>query len=147
MEVVLLEDVKGLGTRGANVRVADGYARNFLIPRRLAIQATGRAAAVYQELERQRSVKENLTRKAAEELAARLASVQLTISASANEEDTLFGSITEADVAEALRKAGHAVDKHQVELEEHIKRLGVYDVAVQLHGDVRANVKVWVVRP
>lgn len=147
MDVVLLEDVKGLGNKGSSVRVADGYARNFLLPRKMAIASTSKAAAVYKELERQREIKDNLVLKGAQEQAARLAGVQVTISAPANEEDTLFGSITNADIAEALAKDGHRVDKHAIELEDHLKKLGVYDVAVRLHAGVAASIKVWVVRP
>ncbi len=146
MEVTLLEDVDGLGAKGANVRVAEGYARNYLLPRRLAIRTTAKAAAIYAELERQRSLQERMTIKAAQEEAARLSGVQVNISAEANEEDTLFGSITNADIAEALGKAGHPVDKRRVVLDEHLKRLGAYDVVVRLDAGVTATIKVWVVR-
>jgi large subunit ribosomal protein L9 len=146
MEVLLLDDVEGLGAKGANVRVADGYARNYLLPRRLAIRLSPKASQVYQELERQRSLRERNLLRQAEEEAARLAAVQVTIPAQANEEDTLFGSITSADVAEALARAGHPVDKRQIEMEDHMKRLGVYDVTVRVRGGVTAAVKVWVVR-
>jgi large subunit ribosomal protein L9 len=139
--------VKGLGDKGSSVRVADGYARNFLLPRKMAIASTSKAAAVYKEIERQREVKNQLVVKAAQEEAARLAGVQVTISAPANEEDTLFGSITNADIADALAKEGHRVDKRAIELEDHLKKLGVYDIPVHLYAGVTATIKVWVVRP
>jgi large subunit ribosomal protein L9 len=146
MEVMLLDDVNGLGTKGASVRVADGYARNYLLPRKLAIVVSPKAAQVYQEVERQRALRDKLALKTAEEEAKRLNAAQVTISVQANEEDTLFGSITNADIAAALERAGQPADKHRIELEEHIKKLGVYDVPVRLHAGVAASVKVWVVR-
>jgi large subunit ribosomal protein L9 len=146
MELILLDDVEGLGSRGASVRVADGYARNFLLPRKLAIPITAKSAAVYKEMERQRAVRENLALQAAQQEAARLGALQVNIAAPANEEDTLFGSITNADVAAALEKAGHPVDKRRIEMADHIKKLGAYDVTVRIHAGVSATIKVWVVR-
>ena len=147
MEIILVEDVTGVGQKGAVVNVKPGYARNYLLPRKLAIPATANAANLYQELQRQRTMQEDKRLAAARQLAARFVGVEINIPAAANEEDTLFGSVTETDIAEALTKAGHRVDKHQVELAEHIKQLGLYDVTVRIYGDVAAAVKVWVVRP
>ena len=146
MNVILLEDMKGVGAKGSLVNVKPGYARNYLLPRRLAIPAGTRAANLYQELERQKQVREDKRVARAREEAARLDGFEINLPAQANEEDTLFGSITNADVADALTKAGHPVDKRRVELEEHIKQLGRYDVPVRFHGGVTATVKVWVVR-
>ena len=147
MNVILLEEMKGLGARGALVSVKPGYARNYLLPRRLAIPAGTRAANVYQELQRQHEVQDEkrLTRARAE--AAKLEGVEINIPAQANEDDTLFGSVTDADIADALARAGHAVDRQQIELEEHLKQLGHYDVPVRFHAGVTATVRVWVVRP
>ena len=147
MEIILVEDVTGVGQKGAVVNVKPGYARNYLLPRKLAIPATANAANVYKELQRQRSMQEDKRLNAAREAAARLSGVEVNISAAANDEDTLFGSVTEADIAEALAKAGHRVDKSRLHLAEHIKQLGLYDVTVRIYGDVTAAVKVWVVRP
>ena len=147
MEIILLEDVKGLGDKGALVNVKPGYARNFLLPRKLAIHATSNATNLYRELVRQREVQEDRRIAAAREHAARLQGVEVNIPAAANEEDTLFGSVTETDIAEALAKAGHPVDRSKIHLDEHIKQLGKYDVAVRIYGEVSATVKVWVVRP
>ena len=147
MEIILLEDVEGLGDKGVLVHVKPGYARNFLLPRRLAITATGNAANLYRELQRQRGVQEDRKLAEAREVAAKLQGVEVNIPAAANEEDTLFGSVTETDIAEALAKAGHKVDKHKIQLPDHIKQLGLYDVTVKIYGDVTATVKVWVVRP
>jgi large subunit ribosomal protein L9 len=146
MDVILLEDMKGVGAKGAVVHVKSGYARNFLLPRKLAIPAGSRAANLYQELERQRTVREERVVAEARAEAAKLEGVEVNIPAQANEEDTLFGSITNLDVAEALEKAGHAVDRLAIELDDHIKQLGRYEVKVRDRGGVHATVKVWVVR-
>lgn len=147
MQVILIEEMKGLGEKGATVNVKPGFARNYLLPRRLAILAGSKSANLYKELDRQRDIKEQRIIAEAQSRADRLRGVEVNIPAAANEEDTLFGSITAADVAEALAKAGHTVDKHQVDLEEHIKQLGKYDVTIKVHPAVTAVVKIWVVRP
>ena len=146
MDVILLEDLEGLGAKGSLVHVKPGYARNYLLPRRLAISAGQKAANLYQELERQRLAQSDKRVAQARQEAAKLEGVEVNIPAEANEEDTLFGSVTSTDVAEALAKAGHPVDKRRIELPEHIKQLGRYDVPVRIFQDVAATVKVWVVR-
>ena len=146
MDVILLEDLKGLGDKGALVHVKPGYARNYLLPRRLAIETGTGAARLYQELERQTSIQAERRIAEARSEASKLEGVQVNIPAQANEEDTLFGSITNTDVADALARAGHVVDKRQIEMPEHVKQLGVYDVAIKFFGGVTATVKVWVVR-
>ena len=147
MEIILVEDVTGVGQKGAVVNVKPGYARNYLLPRKLAIPATANAANLYKELQRQRTMQEDKRVTAARQVAARLTGVEINIPAAANEEDTLFGSVTETDIADVLTRSGHRVDKFQVQLPDHIKQLGLYDVTVRIYGDVTANVKVWVVRP
>ena len=146
MEVILLEDLKGVGAKGATVSVKPGFARNFLLPRRLAITTGSRAANLYQELARQKVAQHDKQIAAAKAEAAKLDGLQVNIAAQANEEDTLFGSITNADVADALKAAGHEVERRRIEVPEHIKQLGSYDVSVRYHGGVMATVKVWVVR-
>lgn len=146
MDVILLEDLKGVGAKGALVHVKPGYARNYLLPRRLAIAAGANASNLYRELARQREVHEERRIVQARAEAAKLDGVEVNIPAQANEEDTLFGSITNADIADALERTGHAVDKKQIELEEHLKQLGRYEVPVKFFGGVTATVKVWVVR-
>ena len=146
MEVILLEDMKGVGARGQLIQVKPGYARNYLLPQRLAIPAGTKAANLYKELSRQRQVQDDKRVLVARAEAAKLEGVEVNIPAQANEEDTLFGSITNADVADALAKAGHVVDKRQIDLPDHVKQLGVYDVPVKFFGGVTATVKVWVVR-
>jgi len=146
MDVILLEDLKGVGTKGSMVHVKPGFARNYLLPRKLAIPAGDKAANLYQEIERQKKLKEDRLVTQAREQASRLEGVEINIPAQANEEDTLFGSVTNDDVADALAKAGYPVDKHQIELEDHIKQLGRYEVPIRFFGGVTAAVKVWVVR-
>src|SRR5262245_38357091 len=146
MQVILLEELKGVGAKGATVNVKPGYARNYLLPRRLAIPAGTRAGNLYQELERQRAAQAEKKMAEARAEAARLEGVEINIPAQANEEDTLFGSITSGDVAEALARAGHVIDKRWIEMDEHIKQLGRYDVIVRYTAEVTATVRVWVVR-
>jgi large subunit ribosomal protein L9 len=146
MEVILLEDLAGVGAKGATVNVKPGYARNFLLPRRLAISSGTRAANLYQELERQNRIQQDKLVAIARAAAARLEGVEVNVPAQANEEDTLFGSVTSADVAVALAGAGHTVDKRMIEMDDHIKQLGRYDVTIKVGSGVTATVKVWVVR-
>jgi large subunit ribosomal protein L9 len=146
MEIILIEDLKGVGTKGSTVNVKPGFARNYLLPRRLAIPTGTKAANLYQELERQKDLQSDKLMAAARAEAAKVDGLSVNISAQANEEDTLFGSITSADVADALKAAGHAVDKRRIEMDDHIKQLGNYDVSVRYYGGVTATVKVWVVR-
>ena len=146
MEVILKTEVPKLGGRGDVVKVAAGFARNYLLPRRLAIPIGNKAANLYKELERQKSVQGDKLMAAARAEAAKVDGFQINIAAQANEEDTLFGSITNADVADALKAAGHDVERRRIEVPEHIKQLGSYDVAIKYYGGVTATVKVWVVR-
>jgi len=146
MELILLEDLKGVGAKGATVNVKPGFARNYLLPRRLAIPTGSKAANLYQELERQKAKQSEKQIAAARADAAKIDGFSINIPAQANEEDTLFGSITSTDVAEALAAAGHVVDKRRIEMDEHIKQLGNYDVTIRYFGGVTATIKVWVVR-
>ena len=147
MDVILLEDLKGVGSKGATVHVKPGYARNYLLPHKLAIPAGSKAANLYTEVQRQREQRDQKQVALARAEAERLQGVEINIPAAANEEDTLFGSITQGDIAEALAHAGFKVDRLQVELEEHIKQLGKYDIPIRVHQDITATVKIWVVRP
>ena len=147
MQVILLEDLEGLGARGATVNVKPGHARNYLLPRKLAIPATSKAGNLYQELARQKEAqREKLVLQARAE-AAKLEGLEINIPAQANEEDTLFGSVTGTDVADALSAAGHSIEKRRIEMpEETIKQLGRYEVQVRFMPEVAATVRVWVVR-
>lgn len=146
MEVILLDDLKGVGQKGSTVNVKPGFARNYLLPHKLAIPIGSKAANLYEELARQKATQMDKLVDAAKAEAAKIDGLQVNIAAQANDEDTLFGSITNADVAEALKAAGHDVERRRIDVPDHIKTLGNYDVTVKYYGGVTATVKVWVVR-
>jgi large subunit ribosomal protein L9 len=146
MKVILKADIERLGKIGDVVTVATGYARNFLMPRALAFEATPNNLAGI-EVEKKRYAKTQVkARQEAEGLAARLGALSLTIRQPAGESDRLFGTVTTMDIAAALEKEGITLDKRQITVEEPIKTLGVYTVPVKLAPEVTASLKVWVVR-
>ena len=146
MQIILKERLEKLGQPGDVVTVKPGYARNYLIPKGLAFEAT---EANLRRIERERA---QLMKRAEEELtaarkqASAVEGISVTFTARAGEEGKLFGSITAADIAEKLAEQGVAVDRRQVQLEEPLKALGVYTVPVRLHADVRPEIKVWVIK-
>lgn len=145
MEVILREDVKTLGRAGELVRVKPGYARNYLLPRGLAYEATeGNKKRIVAET-RARASRDQAERAEAERRAAALGAVSLTLAGKAGEEGKLFGSITAQDIADALAREGHEVDRRRIELEHPIKTLGHHTVAVRIHPEVHAEVQVSVV--
>lgn len=145
IEVILREDIKTLGKAGALVRVKPGYARNFLLPRGLAYEATeGNKKRIAGE-QKARVAAAAAERSAAEAVAARLREVKLTISAKAGEEGKLFGSVTSQEIADQLLAAGHEVDKRKIELEHPIRQLGHHSVTIRVHHEVQAEVSVDVV--
>jgi len=146
MDVILREDVEKLGQAGQVVSVKDGYARNFLLPRGLAYQATDGNRRRLDAEQRQRARKVEAEVSGARDVAAKLETVSLSFSMKAGEGDKLFGSVTAADIAERLAAEGLKVDRKHIELEEPIKALGVYKVPVRLHPDVKPEVRVWVVK-
>jgi len=146
MELLLKQNIEHLGRIGDVVKVKSGYARNYLLPRGLAVMVTKSNVA---EIERARALAmaEETKRVAGlRDLAAKLAEASVTIEGRANAEGHLFGSVTNSNVAAALREKGLAVEDKQVRLENPLKEIGVYDVAVHLHADVESKVKVWVVQ-
>ena len=144
MKVVLRQDVDNLGDRGQVVNVAPGYARNFLLPRGLAFEASEGNKKRIENEQKAKLVRASAEKSEAQALATRLAAVHLTIKAKAGEGDKLFGSITTADLADALEKAGFAIDKRKIELEHPLKQLGFHSVAIRLHPEVHAEFKVTV---
>jgi large subunit ribosomal protein L9 len=145
IELILREDVQSLGKAGELVRVKPGYARNFLLPRGLAYEATeGNKKRIAGET-RARAARQATERSEAEATAARLGALELMLSGKAGEEGRLFGSVTAQDVADALARAGHPVDRRRIELEHPIKTLGPHTVAVRLHSDVHAEVRLTVI--
>ena len=145
MEVILREDIKTLGKAGELVRVKPGYARNYLLPHGLAYEATeGNKKRIAAET-KARSVRLQSERAGADREAATLSGVQLRLAGKAGEEGKLFGSITAQDIAEELGRQGHTVDRRRIELEHPIKTLGAHTVAIRLHPEVHAEVRVQVV--
>jgi len=145
MEVILREDVQSLGKAGDLVKVKPGYARNFLLPKGLAFEATeGNRKRILAE-SKARQARMTQERGAAEAGAAKLSGVTVTLARKAGEGDRLFGSITAQDIADALASAGHEVDKRKIELEHPIKSLGTHTVPVRLHAEVQADIRVTVV--
>ena len=145
MQVILREHVDNLGRRGEIVKVADGYVRNYLLPRKLALLAT---EGNKKQIERERGkfvVKEAEEQKVAEAMAERLGALDIAIAKKVGETEALYGSVTTADIAEALAAKGVEIDRRKLHLSEPIKRLGEFDVPVRLHPDVTAHVKVRVV--
>ena len=145
MEVILREHVDNLGRRGEVVKVADGYARNYLLPRKLALLAT---EGNKQQIERERAkfeAREQEEKKGADTLAARMTGIELEIARKVGETEVLFGSVTSSDVADALIAKGFEVDRRKLNLPEPIKKLGEYDVPLRLHRDVTVPIKVKVV--
>ncbi len=146
MKVVLREDVDSLGHKGDIVEVADGYARNFLVPRGLAMKASKGVVAQAEAMRRNRSARDERERAGAEEIAGRLSATRVTVTARAGEGGKLFGSVTSSDVAEAIAAAASAeIDRRSVQLDEPLKELGEVEVPVRLHPDVTATVTVEVV--
>src|SRR5882672_1101968 len=146
MDVILREDIEKLGVRGEVVNVATGYARNFLLPKRLAVAATDANKKIVEQERQSHLRKEAKQKTEAEDLSKMLNGVSVTISQKAGENDQLFGSVTSKDVAEALERKNFTVDRRKIQLDEPIKQLGEHKVAVRLHKDVSAEVTVNVVR-
>jgi large subunit ribosomal protein L9 len=145
MEVILREHVDNLGQRGEIVKVADGYARNYLLPRKLALLATdGNKQRIAKERVKFEAV-EAEERKIADAMAARMNNLELQISRKVGETEALYGSVTSSDVGEALAKKGFEVDRRKIQLQEPIKRLGEFDIPIKLQRDVTATIKLKVV--
>ncbi|MES2177295.1 MAG: 50S ribosomal protein L9 [Gemmatimonadota bacterium] len=146
MEIILRQAVESLGHPGDVVTVKNGYARNFLLPRGYAYEATpGNLKRIAAERSRLEAA-ENERRDSAATLAKRLEEVQLTFSARVGEEGKLFGSVTSADIAEQLAAQGFNIEKRLIDLHDPIKALGVYRVPVKLHADVKPEIRVWVIK-
>jgi large subunit ribosomal protein L9 len=142
MEVILKEDVANLGHRGDVVKVADGYGRNFLLPRKLALQATLANKAVIETMKTAAARRSASEKVVAEQLLAKLAPVVLSFTRKSGENGQLFGSVTSVDIAADLEAKGFEVDRRKIQLAEPLKTLGNYDVAIKLHREVTAHIKV-----
>jgi large subunit ribosomal protein L9 len=146
MDVILRQAVEKLGNPGDVVAVSAGFARNYLIPRGIAVEATtGNKKRIEQERQRLEA-EESQRRESASEVAQRLEQVSLTFSARVGDEGKLFGSVTAGDIVQQLESQGYRIEKRQVDLHEPIKSLGVYRVPIRLHADVKPEIKVWVIK-
>jgi large subunit ribosomal protein L9 len=146
MEVILREDVDKLGHRGQVVKVTPGYARNFLLPRRIAVAANASNKKIVEQEREAYLRREAKVQNDAQDLGKLLAGVEVTIAQKAGENEQLFGSVTVADLAAALEKQGYNIDRKKIQLAEPIKTLGDFKVAVKLHKEVTVDVPVHVVR-
>ena len=146
MDVILREDVEKLGTRGQMVKVSPGYARNFLLPKRLAVEASESNKKIVEQ-ERQAHLRREAKEVSdASDLGKMMADVSVTISQKAGENDQLFGSVTSKDIAEALEKQGYTIERRKIVLDEPIRTLGDFKVPLRLHREVTAEITVHVVR-
>jgi large subunit ribosomal protein L9 len=146
MEVILREDIEKLGNRGEVVKVAPGYARNFLLPKKLAVQATGANKKIVEQERQSHLRKEAKHKTEAEDLSKLLTGVSVTIAQKAGENDQLFGSVTSKDVGDALAAKNFTIDRRKIQLDEPIKQLGEFKVPVRLHKDVTAEITVVVTK-
>jgi large subunit ribosomal protein L9 len=146
MKIILKEDLESLGKCGEVIQVKDGYARNYLFPKNLAIPATKGNLSSIEEITRQKKFRDEKKKKGEEKLKSDLEKISITAEVKVGEEDRVFGSVTSQNIAELLKEQGFEIDKRRIDLEEPIKALGVYTVPVKIHGDVVANLKLWVVK-
>ncbi len=146
MKIILKNDLELLGKAGDVVEVKRGHARNFLIPKGLALEATPSNLKIFQEEHKLQEVKTKRHIKEASELADRLGKISVTAAVQVGEEDKVFGSVTSQNIADLLKEAGFEIDRRKIVLDEPLKSLGVYDVPIKLHAEVDAKIKVWVVR-
>ena len=147
MKVILLEDIATLGKTGDMVNVKEGYARNYLLPRKLAIAATPKSLRAFEHQKRLAQSKIRKNKTDAQKLAEKLESLSLTIPQKVGEEDKLFGAVTSITIADILKEQEAIdIDKRKIELAEPIKRLGIYTIPIRVHPDITANLRVWVVK-
>ena len=142
MQIILQEDVEKLGNRGQVVEVTEGYARNFLLPRKLALEASPGNMKRLEKMRAAFAKKEAIEKGDAQKLAELLASVSLEVARKSGESDQLFGSVTTADISDALAAQGYTIDKRKIQLAEPIKLIGNFEIPIKLHREVVANVKL-----
>ncbi|NCO83710.1 MAG: 50S ribosomal protein L9 [Nitrospirae bacterium] len=145
MKVILKEDVKNLGKMGDIVNVAEGHARNFLIPQKLAVEAITKNIKALELQKKVIQKKANKEKNSAQALSEKIAALNLTIKAKAGEEEKLFGSITSMDIAAELKNEGIDIDKKKISIDEPIKRLGAYTVGVKVHPDITTQLNITVI--
>ena len=146
MKVIMTETLDHVGDAGEIVEVKPGYARNYLLPRRLALVASTGNMAVYEEVKTRRGAQAAREKREAEERAEVLSKASITIAVAVGEEDRIFGSVTNQQIADLLKDQSFDIDRRTIQLDEPIRALGVYDVPIRVHPEVEATVKVWVVK-
>jgi large subunit ribosomal protein L9 len=146
MKVILRQDIPELGAAGDTIEVKTGYGRNFLLPRNLAIRATRANLRAIDEIRKQKMLQERKRRREAEIIKEKIEKLSLSFEVLVGEEDKLYGSVTNADVAEMLDKEGIIIDKRAIELEVPIKVLGVYTIPIKIDKDVTAQLRLWVIK-
>jgi len=146
MKVILRQDYEPLGKIGDVVEVKDGYARNFLIPKKIVYPATPGSLRAVEEEKKRLQAKIHRERKSAELLATELEKVSVTITAEVGEEDRIHGTVTTQMIADALLEKGYEIDKRKIEIDEQIRTLGIFTAKIKLHPEVIAQIKVWVVK-
>jgi len=146
MKVILKEDITTLGNCGDVIAVKDGYGRNYLLPRNLAIEAKRGNLRAIEEVKKQKRLHDNKKKREAERIKEKLEKISCTAEVLVGEEDKVFGSVTSSTIAELLTEKGFKIDRRRILLEEPLKALGVYTVGVKVESEVIANLKVWVVK-
>ena len=146
MEVILSKDIQTLGKLGEVVKVKNGYARNYLLPRKLAYVATPSNLKRIEQQEKKNIAQRELAKKEAQELAEKLSKVSCTLSVEVNDLDKLYGAIAETDIAKALEIEGFMIDKKDIVIEKPIEELGIFDVDINLHSGVTAKIRLWVTK-
>ena len=146
VEILLMQDVKDLGTEGQVVRVTEGFARNFLVPKKLGAPVTDATRRQFAKLQKVREIERKAAEDKARAFAAEIEKGSYTISMKVGEGEKLFGSVTSGDIVKVIAAQGFEVEKHAVQIENPIKELGVYEVKVKVHPTVDAVIKVWVVQ-
>ncbi len=145
-KVILLKDVDNLGKSGDVVSASEGYARNFLFPRGIALSATEQNIKVAEVNRKQKTEAMEKEKQEAAKLADAISKISCTIAVEAGKDDKLFGSVTSADIQKALEAEGINVDKKKIELKDHITQIGIFQIPIKLHQEITANLKLWVVK-
>lgn len=146
LDIILLKDKEKLGEAGDTVEVADGFARNYLIPQGFALKATDSNIKKFKEIERQRNIREERKKEQSKELAEQIKSLSITIPVKVGEQEQVYGSVTQQDIAEQIQDKGYDIHESNIQLDDPIKSLGIYEVPVSLEADVNTEVKVWVIK-
>ncbi|MFA5500245.1 MAG: 50S ribosomal protein L9 [Candidatus Omnitrophota bacterium] len=146
MKIILCQTIDRLGKAGDCVNVKEGYARNYLFPKNLAKEATPGNIKSLESLKKKQAIEDENKLKDARALAEKIAALSITISAKAGEEEKLFGAVTSDMVSKALEPEGISIDKKEIIIDDPIKKLGVYQIGVKLHPEVKATLRVWIVK-